>query len=581
MAERAGWDAVGYGIGGGFERDRTERERIQKLDAAKEGLQYDPTSQQYVPMPGSDQDLLKQQNLMLKQQLEEVQKGITTSNQWASIADGVQTGSYESFNEQISSNPMLAKVFKEGMGVHAVRELSPYDNERQLNAYTQAGMNPEVIDYLRTQRDSLLAGKATDMSQDDYLQAMKQIGTAYPLVEKVDGKLEATSLDQFLAATNLVKSSVRTEERKSVFDAIAMGKQALTGVTDRAYKLNLATKEQVAREAEMKTSAAEAKQPLNNERTQVMLDAVKSRDPKKVMEALKITDPEKFLKLTRGESGKMDSLTQFLTSMEMAGIGPEEQQQYLAKWVNKSVAGVGYNKEDMNVEQLTGSRSDAKSLFTPQASSMSKEQWSTKSREVQDNILSNLQDQEKSAALKATEKLEANHLMATGIEKLLTQALPKVDKDAIANAKTYVLSLTGIENKQAFANIDFNTRAGMLLAGYIKAMSGTAASDTEVTRLLNSLEAGKLSDETYIKQSMQSFSKQLRADNNNLGKMYIDVMPYTIGKTTNLRPKSSQQRSNPADVTNPKSQYYLPPLPPKSTSSNSSTKQERKPLSAF
>lgn len=576
MDGRNVWERLGDELTGG-----ERRKQIQAFDAAKEGLQYDPTSQQYVPMPGSDQDLLKQQNLMLKRQLEEVQKNITTSNQWASIVDGVQTGSYESFNEQISNNPMLAKVFKESMGVHAVRELSPYDNERQLTAYTQAGMNPDVIDYMRKQRDAILAGQESDMSRDDYLQAMKQIGTAYPIVEKVDGKLEATSLDQFLAATNLVKSSVRTEERKSVFDAIAMGKQALTGVTDRAYKLSMATKEQVAREAEMKISAMEAEQPLNNEKTQVMLDAVKSRDPKKVMDALKITDPEKFLKLTRGESGKMDSLTQFLTSMEMAGISPTEQQRYLAKWVDKSVAGVGYNKEDMNVEQLTGSRTDARSLFTPQASSMSKEQWSTKAREVQDNILSNLQDQEKSAALKATEKLEANHLMATGIEKLLTQALPKVDKDAIANAKTYVLSLAGIENKQAFANIDFNTRSGMLLAGYIKAMSGTAASDTEVTRLLNSLEAGKLSDESYIKQSMQSFAKQLRADNNNLGKMYIDVMPYTIGKTTNLKPKSSQQRSNPADVTSTKSQYYLPPLPPKTTSGSNSGKQKRKPLSAF
>lgn len=526
----SGWEAVGYGLAGGFERDKeAERKKLQ-MEAAQKGWEWDGNG---IPRPvaGSDVELLHQQNSMLTQQLQAVQSTITTDQQWSAIVDGVQTGSYESFNSQINNNPMLNEIFKQQLGVQSIQGLNPWDNDKQLGAYTSAGMNPDVISYLKQQRDAILNGQEADMSREDYLSAIKSIGTAYPIVEDNKGNLSATSLDQFLAATNLTKNAVRTDERKLVFDTVAMGKQALMGFTDRAHQASLKANE-------AKASIESDKARMSMQETDIMSKAISTGKPEEVMKALQLINPEAFLKMTRGDSGRRDSLQQYMEALTLAGVPESEKPAYIQKWVQKSTEGVGSVAKETDVSQLEGDRSIAKSLYT--AGAANDHQWSDKARATQDRILSNLDEKEKAKAYKTIEQLEANHIAATQVEDLQKNKLPKVDKDIIQSGIDWVRMKVGSEAAQTLANVDFNTRAGMILAGYIKAMSGTAAGDPEVQRLLTNLLSGNLNDETYIRQSMKAFSDHLRKTNNMMAKGIIDVAPYSVSKYTNLAPKQSK-----------------------------------------
>lgn len=530
MAQRTGWDAVGYGLGGGFEKDRTEREKIQALDAAKAGLTYDPASGSYQPAEGSDLAVLQQQNKMLVEQFKNLENNLTTKSQWESIVDGVNTGNYKSFNEQMNTNPTLSKVFKEKMGVQSVKTLNPWDNDDQLAAYTKVGMNPAVVDYVKDQRDKIMNGEQADLNREDYMTMVKQIGTAYPIVEKSDGSLEGTSLEEFLAMTNLGKHATKSEERKQVFDVIAQGKLALTGVTDRSYQANMRQKEAVA-------SSAEAKAKLETEVSSIMTAAMQTGDSNKVLEALKLTDPKAFLELQKGGKAKMDAYTQSMTAFINGhpNATPEEFQKFNAQWAEKSVAGVKTVAKEVDLSNLDKSRETARNLFEQASAKLEPKEWDVTARKTQDAILSDLDGKEKSKVMDIDKKLKTNHNTASMVEKLLTEEVPKIDKDAVRNTMDWVNTKLGIESAQSLANVDFNTKSGMMLANYIKEMSGTAAGDPEVQRLLTNLLAGNLSDETYIRQSMEATAEYLRNENDQIGKQYKDTLPLTVGQTTKLR----------------------------------------------
>lgn len=553
MAERTGWDAVGYGLAGGFEKDRTERQKIQDLDAAKAGLQYDISTNSYKPMTGSAQDLQAQENIMLKQQLQEVQNGLVTDKQWGAIVDSVQTNDFDTFNNQINTDPKLQKIFKQDLGIQGISQLNPWDNNKQLQAYTQAGMNPEVISYLKTQRDAILNGTKADMSKDDYETVIKQVGNAYPIIQKIDGTTSATSLDDFLSKTNLLKNATKTSERKQVLDAIAMGKQALTGITDAAYKSSLSS---MQAKSNLETSTATKAVQANT----IMSKAMATGSAEEVLKAFQITNPELYLKTTRGTDSKRDSLQQYMEALDLAKVPKNEQPAYIEKWIQKTTEGVGAVAKETDVMQLGGDRDAARTLFTPEGASKPIGEWKVDARTIQDKILSNMDEKEKTGVFEAQKTLETNHQTASMVEGLLKGDFKKVDKDVIANAKTWLLSNTGIESKQAIENVKFDTQAGMMLAGLIKEMSGTAAGDPEVARLLKNFLGGNFTDERYIKETMKSFSNYLRTKNNTLGKQYKDTLPYTVGTTTNLKPKSVKPIGGNKGTRSGPTAANLPPL---------------------
>jgi len=315
----------------------------------------------------------------------------------------------------------------------------------------------------------------------------------------------------------------------------------------------------------MKSSIEVAKGTQALGEAEVTLKAFNTGKPEEVLKALSLTDPELFLKLKQGGSVHMDAYTQAVTAFRAGNPNPtpEQWQSFNKAYATKTVAGVGYNAENLNVEDLSGNRAVARTLFTPEGASKPLGKWKVDARNTQDTILSNMDEKEKTTVMKAQETLETNHQTASMVENLLKGDFTKVDKDVIANAKTWLLSNTGIENKQAIANMNFNTQSGMMLAGLIKEMSGTAAADAEVSRLMTNFLGGNFTDERYIKETMKSFSSYLRTKNNTLGKMYKDSIPYTVGTTTNLKPKSQQPvkpvGGNKGTMSGP-NQSNLPPL---------------------
>lgn len=542
MSDRmVGWERIGDALSGG-----ERRKQIQKLDAAKAGLEYDVNTQAYKPMAGSDKDLQAQENLMLKQQLQEVQNGLTTSKQWDSIVDSVKTNNFNTFNEQINGDPRLQKIFKQDLGIQAIAQLNAWDNDDQLHAYTKSGMNPEVIDYLKTQRDAILNGKPADMSKDDYQQAITHIGNAYPIVAGTDGTLSATSLDDFLAKTNLIKHSTRTEERKLVLDSIAMGKQALTGITDRAYQATVSSLQGNAKQAEAKGQLDTSIATRGVQANQIMMDAMATGDVNEVMKGLQLTQPEEFLKNTSGPQ-RLDSYTQAITAFMLGNPNatPEELSRYNARFAEKAITTGSSMAKDKDLRQLGDGRASANDLFTPGKAPVDDKEWKTNARNIQDSIMSDMDEKEKAKVIKASETLHTNNNTASQVENIIKEfeisgKTPKIDKDVVQGTVDWVRTKVGRENAQTLANVDFNTKAGMLLASYIKEMSGTAASDAEVSRLLINLLGGNLTDEVYIKQSMKSFAGYLREKNNIMAEPYKDTIPYDIGETTDLKPKQNK-----------------------------------------
>jgi hypothetical protein len=532
-----GWAAVGYSLAGGFEKDIAEREKIQALDAAKANLQWDQESGKYNPMPGSELDMVKTQNQMLQQQLAEVQKTVTTDKQWNTIVDSVQTNNFDSFNKLMNEDPNLNKIFKQNEGIHAVRQFDP-TNPSHINAMQKGGFNPQVLEHIK-------AGNATP-------EEITQIGNAYPVIEKQDGSFQATSLEDFLAKTNLLKSATRTTESKTVLDAIAMGKQAITGVTDAAYKSSLQSSQ-----AKSTLEASTAKKGIQG--NEIMMKAMSTGSAEEVLKAFQITNPELYLKTTRGSDSKRDSLQQYMEALDLASVPKEERPGYVEKWIQKTTEGVGAVSKEKDITQLGGAQKTATELFSPTASSIPPKEWATKAQETENNLLYNLPPAQAEAVAKVKTKLESTNATATLAEKLLKGPAQKVSRGAIDEATQWVEAKLGIETKQALANVDFNTRSGMLVAGFLKEMSGTAVADQEVQRNLVTMLSGNLNDETYVRTALKSFAQSLRDKNNLDAKPYMNTLPATIGRTTNLKPKYNDgQRS--VGGNKPISNDSLPPL---------------------
>lgn len=315
---------------------------------------------------------------------------------------------------------------------------------------------------------------------------------------------------------------------------------------------------------------------------ELTLKAFETGDANEVLKALQLTNPKLYLKATRGSSSKRDSLQQYMEALELAGVPKVEQPAYVEKWVQKTTEGVGAVAKEKDVKDLTGGQHNANALFTPAAAT--NPNWKDDAQAIQNSIMSNLSSEQKTMVVDADKKLTSNNMTATMVEKLLNSpTTAKMSRGAIDNILTAANKITGLKNAQALDNVDFNSRSGMIVAEFIKEISGTAAADAEVARLMDIFLGGNLTDETYVKRAMAAFADQLRIKNNEIGKQYKQYLPYTVGITTNLRPKSGTgtqiQPGNKASVTNPSSSYYLAP-PRTGAQSNKPTKQGGKPSAA-
>ena len=291
----------------------------------------------------------------------------------------------------------------------------------------------------------------------------------------------------------------------------------------------------------MKGDIAISKGKVDMAKDTITGKALSSGDPDTVMAALKLTDPELWLKVKQGGSVHMDAYTQAITAFTKGNpdATKSEIENFNSAFATKTVAGVGYVAQNKNVDDLTGGQKKANSLFTTEAASNPK--WKDDAQAIQNDVISNLSSEQKTMVVEADKKLTSNNMTATMVEKLLkSPTTAKMSRGAIDNMLTYASKITGLKNDQALNNVDFNSRSGMIVAEFIKEISGTAAADAEVTRLMDVFLGGNLTDETYVKRAMAAFADQLRIKNNEIGKQYKQYLPYTVGTTTNLKPKSKQ-----------------------------------------
>lgn len=129
-------------------------------------------------------------------------------------------------------------------------------------------------------------------------------------------------------------------------------------------------------------------------------------------------------------------------------------------------------------------------------------------------------------------KLHENDGVIRSVDRALKEANSgkpgkKLDKNAIQNIKTYVKGVLGIKGEQELKNVRFNTRAGLLLAAYIKAMSGASASDKDREFLQNIVMGGKQNDISYIKEAMTTFRNELQDRNKDIATHTQRFAPYS------------------------------------------------------
>ena len=219
---------------------------------------------------------------------------------------------------------------------------------------------------------------------------------------------------------------------------------------------------------------------------------------------------------------------------ENPSASTEERKAFVDNLFKTKNIGVGGVREEKDVADLTRNQLKAIDLVD------STKYDSKEALKLENNIMSDLGTTKKKQVGKALEALTANHKMVKSITRILKEAEAgpvKIDKDVIANAKTYVQTIFGDDTPQAFKNIDFNTAGGLLLAGFMKDVSGTAVGVAEAERLTRLFQGGNLADETFVKEAMSAFARESEEANNILRDNNKQYIPESATRLTTYEDK--------------------------------------------
>lgn len=250
----------------------------------------------------------------------------------------------------------------------------------------------------------------------------------------------------------------------------------------------------------------------------------------------KLTTPPQALNQRRDSLKQVEEVIEKLKDPKL----PADERANLESWLKKATTSASYSTQERSLGDLAQERKRASEIVQ---SYDGKPETLQEARDIQDQIVADLEETEKAKVKKTEQLVETNYNTAAGVDRILTGYLDGdtkdvVDADIISSAKTWANKNLGNEVQASLKKVQFDTEAGMLLAGYIKELSGTAASDAEVQRLTNIFLAGKYTDEAYIKASMEAFRDSLRERNKTLLANYEDTLPYTTLAYTRGKPKS-------------------------------------------
>lgn len=231
MAELSGWGAVGYGLAGGYERDRRDAVQKQALEASKAG--YELKDGKYSPMPGSDQSFKQQEFDIIKNRLDQLNKEKIQTDTWNVLDESVESGDYENVNRFINK-PDVKPLF-ESLGVKSFENFNP-NNKAHMEILSKGGVNPDFI-------------KAFDAINEDNVvtpEELQAIQKAYPVVRVADGSLQLGSLEDMVAMTGRAKSTYNKKNFDNILDTIAQGKNAFKGITKRLFDAKVLNEEATA-----------------------------------------------------------------------------------------------------------------------------------------------------------------------------------------------------------------------------------------------------------------------------------------------------------------------------------------------
>ena len=208
---------------------------------------------------------------------------------------------------------------------------------------------------------------------------------------------------------------------------------------------------------------------------------------------------------------------------------PEERDNYIDLVMEKSVFGVAANRDERSVSNLTGNQLEAINL-------VGSPEYNTKDAlRLENAIMASLSSTKRTLVKKDLVSMKANHKLSMFIERILKETKAgevEVDKDIIANVETYMSKIFGRDTPQALLNVDFNTASGLLLAQFMKEISGTAVGVEEARRLMNIFQGGDLADEVFVKQAMRKFASESREANEILKANNKHYVPESVTRLT-------------------------------------------------
>lgn len=268
----SGWESVGYGLAGGYERDRKAiQEQARNYELFKRGI--DPQTNKYIE--GSKEDLLAIEVGMLKQNLQDMNSQYIKSQEYDAIADSVSTGDFSSWNDLINSNPIMNEIYKNQQGIHKIYAPTSDTWEEYSVELDKAGLDP-ISEYVKVQlanidqqtgepiKDIVIVDglEISAENQDTINSTIKQIGVAYPLSENNRGEKSLMSLEEHLANTGLLKAKFMKSQSDGMIQAVVDAENALEGITTRLNEANTKQQEELARKQEYKSNVAESQSKL-------------------------------------------------------------------------------------------------------------------------------------------------------------------------------------------------------------------------------------------------------------------------------------------------------------------------------
>ena len=146
----------------------------------------------------------------------------------------------------------------------------------------------------------------------------------------------------------------------------------------------------------------------------------------------------------------------------------------------------------------------------------------------ENKIKSNLDDTTKKNLPEVIKQLHNNKKNYTHLQSIISDVNSLKDKNIAVNVKTAFQKVFGADSKEALAQVNVNTEAGMFLVNFVKDMSGLSYTDDQLKTFQNLIGNDLTSDISVIKGKLKAFADYMRSEQSSL----IDANRKNLPATT-------------------------------------------------